>query len=203
MNKVLEQNFDSYAEVFGRGFCEDPLLCFLFRGSDYDKTRRFFRFILKNANLNNQKILAQNMGQNVACISCLDTPESTIQAHYIRTYGNMIALMMKFCCDVGLRAFGYINQYMRITTGFRPDANHHYLVCIVTDPRYQGQGLAKKTLNELHELVDNHPTSIGIGLDTENKKNVTLYEQFGYRLVGEEKLGDIVIYSMFRDKRNK
>jgi hypothetical protein len=56
-------------------------------------------------------------------------------------------------------------------------------------------------LDTIHNIVDEDITSMGIGLDTENPDNISLYEHFGYRLVATEKLDDMMIYIMFRPRK--
>jgi ribosomal protein S18 acetylase RimI-like enzyme len=76
-------------------------------------------------------------------------------------------------------------------------------VFIGIDPTFQGQGLGRAFLENIHQLVENDSQSIGIGLDTENPGNVPLYESFGYKLSGTNPLDPITVFCLFRSKQKQ
>lgn len=98
-------------------------------------------------------------------------------------------------------AFAFINSYMKMTTEARPKGRHHYLVFIGVAPEFQGMGIGRQLLSACHQLVDEDPMSLGIGLDTENFANVAYYEGFGYKLISTKNLGELTIYCLFRERQ--
>lgn len=152
---------------------------------------------------------AEGTALSLASVACLEYPATsaspagaTIRSSYVKSTLQLIAAFIRFTFQCGLKSLGMVNDYMRLTTRHRPKDRHHYLICIGVDPRFKGLGMGKNMLNAIHGIVDNDPTSTGIGLDTENADNVALYEHFGYCLTGTETLDGMTIYTMFRPRKN-
>jgi hypothetical protein len=60
-------------------------------------------------------------------------------------------------------------------------------------------GYGRRLLDEVQALSDAHPTSTGVGLDTEKPSNVSFYEHCGYRVTGKTNLKHVDIWCMFRE----
>lgn len=191
-------NLRDLAGVLARAFEADPLSLYLFRRHRPKKLLCFFNFILNYTDLLGDSVLTLMRTDKVVSVACLNTPKKP--GNLSRNIHRLLGEMILFLIGVGPRAFIKINAYMGITSSYRPKKDHHYLVCLGTEPTFQGQGLAKELLNQIHAQVDKHPTSVGIGLDTENPNNVVFYEKFGYQLLGQKQLGSLDIYCMFRPK---
>jgi ribosomal protein S18 acetylase RimI-like enzyme len=58
---------------------------------------------------------------------------------------------------------------------------HCYLFFIGVDPRFQGKGLGGKLLRPLLDRMDKRGMSCY--LNTQNEKNIRLYEHFGFSVV--------------------
>jgi ribosomal protein S18 acetylase RimI-like enzyme len=78
-------------------------------------------------------------------------------------------------------------------------APHWYLFFIGVDPAYQGQGYAGRLLRPMLEELDRK--KIPCYLNTQNEKNVSLYEHFGFRVIDRVTLpgSGIVHTAMQRD----
>jgi ribosomal protein S18 acetylase RimI-like enzyme len=80
----------------------------------------------------------------------------------------------------------------------RPADPHWYLVSIAVDPMCQGHGYAGRLLQEICEGSETDPACHGVALDTQNRRNVSLYERFGYRVTHEQDVGPLRSWCMFR-----
>ena len=60
----------------------------------------------------------------------------------------------------------------------------------------KGQGIGKKVINKIHQIVISDVNTKMICLDTENKNNVTYYERLGYKLTNEVLTDHFSIYCM-------
>lgn len=60
---------------------------------------------------------------------------------------------------------------------------HHHLNMIGVLPERTGQGLGRRLLAAVHDLVAGHASSAGVSLTTETPRNVELYERAGYDVV--------------------
>ena len=84
---------------------------------------------------------------------------------------------------VAIMRFLKISAYMRERHLKGP---HYYLFAIAVDPAFQGRGIGKALLAELHERAD--ARKMPCYLETEKPLNVKLYESVGYRVVTDEDL---------------
>lgn len=55
-------------------------------------------------------------------------------------------------------------------------------------PPFQGRGLSRVLLEQVHALSHDLPESAGVTLTTETAANVALYQRFGYRIVGQRRI---------------
>ena len=60
---------------------------------------------------------------------------------------------------------------------------HWYLAILAVDSQHQGKGYASKLLNEMLSYIDGE--GLHCYLETEGKKNVSMYQHFGFEVVDE------------------
>ncbi len=60
---------------------------------------------------------------------------------------------------------------------------HWYLAVLAVDPQHQGKGYASKLLNGMLSYIDEE--GLHCYLETEGKKNVSMYQHFGFEVVDE------------------
>jgi GNAT superfamily N-acetyltransferase len=64
---------------------------------------------------------------------------------------------------------------------------------------HAGKGLGRKLLEAVHALSLDDPDSCGVTLTTEDPGNLPLYEHFGYKVVGHERVSaDLETWGFFR-----
>jgi GNAT superfamily N-acetyltransferase len=68
---------------------------------------------------------------------------------------------------------------------FQVDAPHLHLNMIGVRVSARGRGLSRRLLETVHELSRTDPRSVGVTLTTEVPANVSLYQHFGYEIVGQ------------------
>jgi ribosomal protein S18 acetylase RimI-like enzyme len=75
---------------------------------------------------------------------------------------------------------------------------HMYLSILAVDPAYQGQGFASKLMRPMLTYLDDQ--KIPAYLETQNKRNVEMYQHWGFGLLREEKLPEteLKLYLMLR-----
>ncbi len=187
-------------------FEADPLFRFVF-GQQKKKMESFFMFLRQKSSILHEWVVTEEESdEEKECrpyaIAFVETPESLSGLNMfinVAFWRETIRLIN----GIGFTGFSKLNHYMKLTASVRPKGKHYYLILIGVDKAHQGVGAGKRLLNKIHERVDSDHTAIGIGLDTENHKNVAYYERFGYKLVEVKQLGDIEIYCMFRKRNGK
>jgi hypothetical protein len=85
------------------------------------------------------------------------------------------------------------DQYMDSKRKELAPAKHCYLNMLAVDPQYQGKGYASLLLNEMLSQIDNE--NLPCYLETNGNMNVSIYQRFGYKVIGEYTL-DGVSYKM-------
>lgn len=82
---------------------------------------------------------------------------------------------------------------------FQIDTPHYRLNMIGVRASHRGRGWAGRLLDHVHDLSANDPGSTGVTLSTEVAENLSLYEHFGYRLLGHSVVsGDLETWVFFR-----
>lgn len=86
---------------------------------------------------------------------------------------------------------------------FAVEAPHHHLNMIGVRPSHLGQGLARALLGYVHDLAEADPGSCGVTLSTETRRNVGLYEHFGYRRLGHARVAEnLETWAFYRPARS-
>jgi ribosomal protein S18 acetylase RimI-like enzyme len=111
---------------------------------------------------------------------------------------ELAAVYEEFKACVGLESTARLEEYSRLADVHRPPLPHYQLGMIGVHPRAQGKGHASAMIRRLHRMSQADPESIGVWLDTENPRNVPIYQHLGYRIVAQEQLGPVTIWGMFR-----
>lgn len=189
------------SQVLSDAFAKDPWIVYLI-GHNPQKRLRFFNCLLELAEHTSQKLLTVYQDQELAGVAIIETPDSMgLTKMSFTKVAALSKVIMRLLATVGLKRFGALNQYMRITTRHRPKEKHHYLVCVGVSPKYWGLGLGKHLITQAIATATSDTDAMGIGLDTELEANVTLYKNMGFDLVGTESiLKDLKIFTMFHTK---
>lgn len=85
------------------------------------------------------------------------------------------------------------------TGQFEREDPHHHLGMIGIRRAHQGRGLSRQLLEEVHAVAGRDAGSSGVSLSTELPRNVGLYEHFGYRVLGHDRVAtELETWVMFR-----
>jgi GNAT superfamily N-acetyltransferase len=103
-----------------------------------------------------------------------------------------------FLQEAGPSAMDFFPRFISTIESIKLPEPNIYLIMIGVDPDFQGQGLGKMLIEYVMEIARGVPGCLGVGLDTEDEKNVHIYRACGFEVVQETNLDDLPIYVMWR-----
>jgi len=101
---------------------------------------------------------------------------------------------------LGEAAIARAEGFAAACQALEPPGLHFHLGMIGVIHAEQGRGHARPLLEAVHEMSLADPESGGVSLTTELPANLTLYEHFGYRVLGRGETADggVVTWTLFR-----
>lgn len=101
--------------------------------------------------------------------------------------------------DLGAEAQGRYEAFGEVAGRFSVSVDRLHLNMIGVRRHHQGRGLGVRLLDHLHAWSAADPTSAGVSLTTEVESNVSLYQGFGYRVLGSAPVASaFTTWAMFR-----
>ena len=114
----------------------------------------------------------------------------------------LLALRERLWAELGADAQSRYDEFVAATQRFAIAEPHYHLNMIGVRRSHHGRGLARLLLDAVHERSRAAAESSGVSLTTELPQNVRLYEHFGYRVVGQARVGDAFeTWTLFREER--
>ena len=102
--------------------------------------------------------------------------------------------------ELGDAARSRYEAYGEATRKFVIEQPHYHLAMLGVRRSYTGQGFARRLLDVLHERSYDDRESRGVTLNTEDPRNVPLYQHFGYRVIGQARVSDeLQTWAFYRD----
>ncbi len=181
-----------FVEVILEAFAADPLFVELFKNSQQDK-RAFVSFLFDKSMALEDTVMGLFDGEHLEGCFVLEGPQQPSLQQWLR----LLPAVPRLLRAVGLKRVKYLNSYKHLTRQGLPKTSH-YLTMIGVRSDAQGRGFGRKMLEEVLAQVDSHPRSSGVGLDTENRGNLALYQRFGFALRATQLLERRPLYCMFR-----
>jgi GNAT superfamily N-acetyltransferase len=188
------------ADVLAQAFEDYPMMRYFFA----DHTRTYLDCVVGMFTLGckvrhalKSPLLGCELDATLIGVAYADLPSSPeIPEKLKEEFGPFLEL-------VGLAAQEKFDIYRALKEKYTPDADHVYLQAIGVTPAAQGTGAGGALLDALHKISEADSTSTGVALDTQNPKNVTLYEKYGYEVSGHEHMEEVPCWFMFRPNESK
>jgi ribosomal protein S18 acetylase RimI-like enzyme len=202
IRKIIKSEKALFMSVMTKAFVHDPLFQLLFGDPANDNKAKDRALAFTGFMFDKSYLLAEEVWgvfENESLLGAY-VVEKPYQAKHRKIVGGFLLLgrVIQLAFRIPLKAVGLLNTYMRLTRTGMPAKPYHYLIMIGVDPIAQGKGIGKALMHHLFDAVDADPSSQGVALDTENSKNVGLYEKFGFILLRETKIRNVSVYCMER-----
>lgn len=193
---IRHEHLDLAVEVLALAFEHDPLIHYFFSGYEAEHlslVKELFRYICERRLAHRWPILGRMIDTQLVGVACPTPPE---RESLPRSDTN--AYEQRFRSGVGEVVINRIDKFTQVVGKYSPGQPHFYLTAMGVHPQAQATGHGRAILEAVHTLSEAHPTSIGVGLDTENPANLPFYEHFGYHIVAKTQLEDVDIWCLFR-----
>jgi ribosomal protein S18 acetylase RimI-like enzyme len=103
-----------------------------------------------------------------------------------------------FADALGEEGVRRLNLYEEINARQHPPEPHYWVDIVGVKKDHQGNGHARRLLEEIQSISASDPKSRGVFLDTEAFENVGLYQHLGYELIGESDTEGLHGWHLFR-----
>jgi ribosomal protein S18 acetylase RimI-like enzyme len=178
--------------LIGLAFADNPNTLAIVRG-DRRRAQRMMQAAVRVAKLGrsySHVLVAERAGSLVGVLNAAEWPNCQLTtSERVRTAPAMIGAMGSALP----RAF----KMMRVWAKHDPQRRHWHLGPIGVHPELQGQGAGKAMLGSFLEMIDEQGASAY--LETDVDRNVLLYEQFGFKVIGQEDMLGVNNRFMWRD----
>jgi GNAT superfamily N-acetyltransferase len=182
---VPTDRLDEIVDVLCDAFHDYPVMRYLVGAAhaDYDaRLRRLIGFFAYRRGRMGAPYLGVSEGNELVAVAAFTLPvEPEIPA-------DVVARRDALWRDLGDDARIRYDTYANTTKAFTIAAPHHHLNMIGVRHAQMGRGFARPLLDEMARRSREDANSAGVSLTTELPRNVTLYEHFGYRVVGHARV---------------
>lgn len=182
--QLTQSNLDAVAELLGRAFVNDPVTVYMYPDAS-TRPRRFaqtsqcvLRYGLHCGEL-------QATSANLEGVALWFPPGEIDASFWTQLRFGFLALPF----SIGIQSFRRLLAYVDHAAKLRARhlrGPHWYLQFLAVDPAHQGVGHSGVLLRSMLARLDRE--GVPCCLDTENEKNVAMYEHFGFRVRESSKI---------------
>lgn len=186
------------SETLGRAFQKDPLFAY-FMPDTSERSKKapyIFQLLLRGAVLNGEVYVNSPDMEGVAVwLPFLNDDMSS------RTRNNPGGLSV--LPKIGMEILGRVQNYSQYSSSMRTrhaTFPHWFLAGFGVEPPLQGKGYGATLLRAMLARLDEE--QVPCYLDTQNEKNVPMYQHFGFKIVEEGMIPDSPVrhWGMLREK---
>jgi len=204
LKRLQEDQIEAASRVAARAFQDDPLFVYYYPDAFERKIKSVTRcenLILLGV-LSGEVYTTSSDIQNVAVWNPYGITDQIIGKQSKEIIRKLRKVKREMFSDrLFTEKFGIISEIFNSLHNKHAKFPHWYLTLIAVDPLHQGKGYAsmliRAKLRELDKL------NLPCYLNAQNETNVSLYEHFGFELVGKTKVPNSNFYyhGMLRNKK--
>lgn len=195
---IYRENAADVTDVLCEAFYNYPVMKYVLgEKEDYDsRLRKLVTFFVSARALRNEPMFGiYNPENRLIAAAIVTLPEVITQPEELEIKRE--DLWAEIGSDERMR----YEAYGKAASDLHLSEPHHHLNMIGVRNYYQGKGLARQLITAVEELVSDHPTSLGVSLNTEVESNVNFYLHLGYKLVGQTNVDkNIQTWGFFKSK---
>jgi ribosomal protein S18 acetylase RimI-like enzyme len=194
--ELKRDSLEEAVEVLSQAFYDDPYIHYVLTGHENDfsaRIRDIFGLVCEIYLEMELPFIGAMYNQELAGVACVSIPEKK------KWPESLIRKSREMNESLGAECSKRMEGYRKLQKRYTPEKPHCYLAVLGIHPEYQGNGLARLLLDEVHEISRKNSTSTGVFLETAKLKNVDMYRHFGYNLISQDRLDNSVdLWYMFK-----
>jgi len=146
-----------------------------------------------------QQVLVATHDATVAGVAIVKPPAAKPTLPWYRLAGMIIRRvprLSKVLLDFRWRRMAQMIPAMKLAA--KLPQPYYTLDILGVSPDFQGQGIGRHLLDQIHAQCDQDEQASGIYLYTGDEKNVHIYQRFGYEVLEKKQAGTLTVWHMFR-----
>ncbi len=191
-----DESLEGYARAIARAFVGYPVMQRAFCDSPGKQEDWIYEMVLRSGQARQEvgmRIPVMRDGNVIAAGANLHIPEADNRP-------TPRDWFTEFLSTAGPSALEFFPRFIDAVSSIELPQPSAYLYMIGVDPSYQGKGVGKALIDYCLQLANENPANRGIGLDTQDEKNVDIYRRCGFTVVDEKRLDDMPIYFLWRER---
>jgi len=192
--EVPRERMAEVVELLSLAFHDYPVMRHVVGAADPDyevRLRRLVGLFTETRYLSGGLVLAVETADGLVAAANIDRPRLDGSPQELE------ALRRKVWRELGDAARERYADYGAVSDGFEWPEPRFHLGMLGVLPSHAGRGYARPLLDALHR-VGEASEACGCSLTTENPANLSLYEHFGYRVIGHGVQGGLEGWGLFR-----
>lgn len=183
-----------YAELLSRAFATYPVMVRAFAtasGERQDWVRRIGYEIVTTR---------QEMGLPCLAATLDGTPigVALLSPSTHETPPEMRARFHRVLEAAGPDSIDFFRRFIEAVDSVEVPREHLWIAILAVDPKHQGKGIGRALIERSVAIARVMPDCVGLGLDTEDPKNVAIYRACGFEVVGEKGVDGMPVFVMWR-----
>lgn len=200
VHRLSEAYVRHVVDVLCNAFHDYPVMRYVIGpvGGDYDRhLRTLTNFFVMARVWREEPILGIFDGEELVAAATLTLPGKRQPPAALAQLREAVWRELGEAARLRYEAFG------QATRKFDMNPPHYHLNMIGVRRSHAGRGLARLLIDAVHGISQSDPASHGVTLTTEEPSNVSLYQHFGYEIVGHARIdAQLETWGFFRPNQN-
>lgn len=193
-----------FINIILTAFKEDPLFNRIMRGvasreKKQKKLRQLASFIINKALVCEDTVVGIESDGRLAAVEIVEGIPKVNLSYIIRCLRS-VRLYLPLLVSMPLTSILLLLSFMSRRKDLVPGESIYYLEIVAVHPDFKGKGMGRYLVDYAVKLAHEDPASRGIGLETMNPHNRSLYEHLGFRSVMNIVVQDLPVYFFLSPK---
>lgn len=191
-------DLDKLSEASARAYHDDPLFAWMYPGLG---TRKNLKYLFKMGLVHAHRHGMVHAPDNLKGLAAWVPYEKSFMSTWELVTSGMISFLLHR--GKSMKNITAYEDFIEERHKHHVDFPHWYLQNLAVSPEHQGKGIGSALLERGLAIIDGE--GLPAYLETQNEKNIKMYEGFGFTLLEGKKVPgtDIDLYFMFREKKGK